>query len=68
MVRSTEPVANHSLDGSKASERTQPRCPDITALSSQFACHCGVGTFGRSRTVSTLEVTPFVLYMGGMMR
>jgi hypothetical protein len=30
IVRSAEPVANHSFDGSTVTERTQPMCPEIT--------------------------------------
>ena len=46
IVLSEDPVANHSFEGSKAIERTQPRCPEMTALSSQGACHVGLGTAG----------------------
>lgn len=43
MVRSAEPVANMSLVGSNAMERTQPRWEDMTVESCQGACHWGVG-------------------------
>lgn len=39
IVRSTDPVTNHSLEGSKATARTHPKCPETTALNSQLACH-----------------------------
>ena len=43
MVRSPAPLANHWLFGSTAKARTQPRCPDITRMSSHGACHSGFG-------------------------
>lgn len=42
MVRSVEPVANHSLETSNDIALTQPRCPDITDDNSQGACQDGV--------------------------
>lgn len=48
MVLSAEPVTNHSLDASKAIDLTQPRCPEMTADSSQGACQAGSGTLGGS--------------------
>ena len=45
IVLSADPVANHSFEGSKAIDRTQPKCPEITALNSHGACQRGVGTF-----------------------
>ena len=46
MVLSAAPVANHSLPGSTATERTQPMCPEITLNSFQGACHAGFGIVG----------------------
>jgi hypothetical protein len=37
MTRSPAPVANHWLPGSTATERTQPRWPEMTRVSFQFA-------------------------------
>mmetsp|Transcript_10077 Transcript_10077/g.20370 ORF Transcript_10077/g.20370 Transcript_10077/m.20370 type:complete len:209 (+) Transcript_10077:730-1356(+) len=44
MVRSAEPVTNHSLVGSTAIARTHPRCPETTRISFHGACHSGFGT------------------------
>jgi hypothetical protein len=44
MVRSADPVAKKSLEGSKAMERTQPKCPETTVSSSQGACQVGFTT------------------------
>ena len=44
IVRSAEPVTNHSLVGSMAMARTQPRWPDTTRISFHGACHSGFGT------------------------
>ena len=41
MVLSLEPVANHSLPGSMAMQRTQPRWPLMTLISFQGGCHSG---------------------------
>ena len=46
MVLSAEPVANHSLEESKDMALTHPRWPDITAESSQGACHVGTSISG----------------------
>jgi hypothetical protein len=43
MVRSDDPVANHSLEGSKATLRTHPRWPEMTRYMRQGACHAGRG-------------------------
>lgn len=43
---SPEPVTNHSLPGSKAMQRTQPKWPLITLYSFQGACHDGLGIVG----------------------
>lgn len=55
MVRSFDPVANHSLEASTAIALTQPRCPEITLMSFHGACHSGVGSsFGARRLISML--------------
>lgn len=41
IVRSPAPLANHWLFGSTAKARTHPRCPEITRISFQGACHSG---------------------------
>ena len=43
MVRSPAPLANHWFPGSTARLLTHPRCPEITRISFQGACHCGFG-------------------------
>ena len=43
IVRSAEPVTNHSLVGSTAMHRTQPRWPEITRIIFHGACHSGFG-------------------------
>mmetsp|Transcript_22014 Transcript_22014/g.74034 ORF Transcript_22014/g.74034 Transcript_22014/m.74034 type:complete len:388 (+) Transcript_22014:235-1398(+) len=43
MVRSLEPVANHSLVGSTAIARTQPRWPEMTRMSFHGGCQSGFG-------------------------
>mmetsp|Transcript_2877 Transcript_2877/g.6617 ORF Transcript_2877/g.6617 Transcript_2877/m.6617 type:complete len:209 (+) Transcript_2877:894-1520(+) len=43
MTRSAPPVANMSLVGSKAMDRTHPRCDDRTVVRRHGACHFGVG-------------------------
>mmetsp|Transcript_1003 Transcript_1003/g.3548 ORF Transcript_1003/g.3548 Transcript_1003/m.3548 type:complete len:246 (+) Transcript_1003:821-1558(+) len=43
MVRSCDPVTNHSFPGSNAIERTQPKCPLMTRYSFQGACQTGLG-------------------------
>lgn len=50
------PVANHSLPGSTATQRTQPRCPDITLNSFHGACHLGRGMVGALRGAATNAV------------
>lgn len=45
IVRSAEPVTNHSLLTSIDTQRTQPRWPAITRASFQGACHSGTGAF-----------------------
>jgi hypothetical protein len=49
MVRSADPVTNHSLPGSTAAHRTHPRCPEMTRISFQGACHLGLGTLAAVR-------------------
>mmetsp|Transcript_12725 Transcript_12725/g.25167 ORF Transcript_12725/g.25167 Transcript_12725/m.25167 type:complete len:212 (-) Transcript_12725:77-712(-) len=46
MVLSPAPVANHSFVGSNAQHRTHPRCPAMTRISFQGACHSGRGIMG----------------------
>mmetsp|Transcript_73 Transcript_73/g.274 ORF Transcript_73/g.274 Transcript_73/m.274 type:complete len:297 (-) Transcript_73:12-902(-) len=63
MVRSAAPVTNHSLFGSKAQHRTQPRWPETTDCSFQGACHVGSGTFAGARrrgTMRRLEPSTFM--------
>jgi hypothetical protein len=55
IVRSAEPVTNHSFEGSNAIDRTHPICPEITALSSQGACQRGVGTRTLARFIRAIE-------------
>lgn len=43
IVRSPAPLANHWFPGSTARLLTQPRCPEITRMSFQGACHSGFG-------------------------
>ena len=52
IVRSAAPVTNHSLAGSTASDRTQPRCPLMTRISRQGACQAGTGTLAGCRRAS----------------
>ena len=42
MVLSLDPVANHSLLGSTAMQRTQPKWPLITLISFHGGCHSGL--------------------------
>lgn len=56
MVLSAEPVTNHSFDGSKAIDLTQPKWPETTALNSQGACHSGVGTTTGWRVMRALDI------------
>lgn len=56
MVRSADPVQNHSLAGSTATERTQPRWPDTTRYSFQGACHTGRGQREPSRRLMAAEL------------
>jgi hypothetical protein len=55
MVRSPEPVANHSLPGSKATERTQPACPEMTRYARQGACHSGRGQRAAARRATCAD-------------
>ncbi len=59
MVRSADPVTNHSFDGSNAIDLTHPMCPEITALSSQGACHFGEGTLSASEDFMRLRALLF---------
>ena len=43
IVRSPAPLANHWFPGSTARLLTQPKCPEITRMSFQGACHSGFG-------------------------
>jgi hypothetical protein len=52
MVRSAEPVTNHSFPGSKARLRTQPRCPAQTRYIFHGACQTGRGHAPGSRLAS----------------
>mmetsp|Transcript_43860 Transcript_43860/g.138848 ORF Transcript_43860/g.138848 Transcript_43860/m.138848 type:complete len:590 (-) Transcript_43860:160-1929(-) len=58
IVRSAEPVAYHWLVGSTATQRTQPRWPEMTRISFHGACHSG---FGRSCLASRRRGTSRVL-------
>jgi hypothetical protein len=49
MTLSAEPVANHSLPGSTATQRTHPKWPDITRYNFHGACHFGFGMVGARR-------------------
>lgn len=53
IVRSADPVTNHSFPGSNATARTHPRCPDTTAASFHGACHLGRGAEGAARRDTT---------------
>lgn len=53
IVRSADPVTNHSFPGSKAIARTHPRCAETTAPSFQGACHSGLGADGADRRDTT---------------
>ena len=53
MVRSADPVANHSLVGSTAIARTHPRCPEITRIIFHGACHSGLGTLAAIERLGT---------------
>ena len=46
MSLSLEPVANHSLPGSTATQRTQPKWLEMTRYSFQGGCHFGFGIVG----------------------
>lgn len=39
-------MANHSFPGSTATQRTQPKWPDMTLKSFHGACHLGLGMVG----------------------
>mmetsp|Transcript_9485 Transcript_9485/g.19646 ORF Transcript_9485/g.19646 Transcript_9485/m.19646 type:complete len:215 (-) Transcript_9485:279-923(-) len=56
MVRSALPVQNHSLLGSTAIERTQPKCPEITRYSFQGACQSGLGHLLGMRLITAADV------------
>eukprot|EP00955_Chlamydomonas_euryale_P101055 365321-Chlamydomonas_euryale.AAC.22 len=61
IVRSADPVANHSLPGSTATLRTQPKWPDTTRYSLHGACHAGRGHLEPRRRLTAAELLPLSL-------
>jgi len=58
MTLSAEPVANHSLPGSTATQRTHPKWPDITRYNFHGACHFGFGMAVARRGIMLCTVLP----------
>ena len=56
IVRSAEPVMNHSLPGSTATERTHPKWPLMTRINFHGACHFGFPGRGGGRRSATAVV------------
>mmetsp|Transcript_10937 Transcript_10937/g.26270 ORF Transcript_10937/g.26270 Transcript_10937/m.26270 type:complete len:230 (-) Transcript_10937:160-849(-) len=63
-VLSPAPVTNHSFPGSTQTQRTHPRCPEITRISFHGACQSGLGIIGPPLPARTVKawLAPFGLY------
>ena len=59
IVRSPEPVTNHSLPGSNAMLRTHPRWPAMVRYTCHGACHLGLGHLLASRFATATDGTYF---------